>query len=123
MPRKILLVDDEEDFLKLMSKVMELWGYRVVTAANAQEALEVSKRERPDILVLDYLMPELNGIELLKELRKIGLRSPAIIFTANPTIKAMEESKQLDITAFIPKISSRVDTQEDLKMTLELLCR
>ena len=120
---KVLLVDDEEDFLKLMSKLMTSWGYVVATAINGQEGLEVSKRERPDVLVLDYLMPDLNGVELLKQLRRTGIRAPAIIFTANPTIKAMEESKELNIAAFIPKISPYVDTQEDLKLALELLCR
>jgi len=123
MSKKVLLVDDEEDFLKLMSKLMTSWGYVVATAINGQEGLEVSKRERPDVLVLDYLMPDLNGVELLKQLRRTGIRAPAIIFTANPTIKAMEESKELNIAAFIPKISPYVDTQEDLKLALELLCR
>ncbi|MCF7907570.1 MAG: response regulator [Candidatus Omnitrophica bacterium] len=123
MARKVLLVDDEQDFLTLMSKLIISWGYDVVTASNGQEALELSSHDRPDVLILDYLMPDINGVELLREMRKAGTRVPAIIFTANPMIKAMEESEELSIAAFIPKISPYVDTQEDLKMTLGLLCR
>ena len=123
MARKVLLVDDEQDFLKLMSKLITSWGYEVVAASGGQEALEMCVNQRPDVLILDYLMPDINGVELLRKMRSSGIRAPAIIFTANPTIKAMEESKRLSITAFIPKISPYVDIEEDLKMALGLLCR
>ena len=123
MPKKILLVDDEQDFLNLISKLIVSWDYEVVTASNGKEALELAKGERPDILILDYLMPDMSGVELLRKMRQAGMRIPAIIFTANPTIKAMEESRELNILAFIPKLSPHVDTQEDLKMALDLLSR
>jgi len=123
MSKKVLLVDDEQDFLNLMSKLIGSWGYEVVTASNGVQALELSKTERPDVLVLDYLMPDMNGLDLLRKMRSTTTRVPAVVFTANPTIKAMEESKELNIAAFIPKISPYVDTQQDLKMSLDLLTR
>jgi len=123
MSKKILLIDDEQDFLNLMSKLIGSWGYEVATASNGKEALASLRSEQPDVLIIDYLMPDISGVELLRKIRQGGNRVPAIIFTANPTIKAMEESRELNISAFIPKLSSHVDTQEDLKMALDLLSR
>jgi CheY-like chemotaxis protein len=122
MIKKVLLVDDEMDFLILMRKLVESWGYEVVTANNSEQAIEAFKNDRPNIIILDYLMPETDGITLLKKLRSIGTnRIPAILFTAHPTIKAVEDAKGLNISAFIPKMSPYVDTQADLKLTLDLL--
>ena len=120
---KILLVDDEVDFLDLMQKRIESWGYEVVAASNAQEAMEAFQSEKPDILVFDYIMPDLNGLDLLRKIRALDRRTPAIILTAQPTIKAMETSRELGISAFIPKFSPHVDSLEDLKISLDLIRR
>jgi len=118
---KILLVDDEADFLILMQKLIESWGHEVAVASNAQQALQSLKNEQPDALIVDYIMPDLNGLELLRKIRETNRRIPAIMFTAQPTIKAMEAGRELGITAFIPKFSSHVNIQEDLKIALDLL--
>jgi DNA-binding NtrC family response regulator len=121
--KKVLLVDDEADFQMLMSKVLDSWGYEVLTASNGDEALEIFKAENPRALILDYVMPDINGIDLLKKIRKIDTRVPAIMFTAKPSVKAIEDSKHLNIVAFIPKISPYVNTHDDLRMALDLVCR
>jgi CheY-like chemotaxis protein len=118
---KILLVDDEKDFLTLMQKRIESWGHVVEVASNSQEAMKLFKENIPDVIIVDYLMPDINGIDLLRKIREISRRTPAIILTAQPTIKAMEISKELGISAFIPKYSPYVDTQEDLKIALDLM--
>ncbi len=123
MDKKVLLVDDETDFLTLMSRVVESWGYEVETAASADEAMECVRNGDVNALVLDYLMPDIDGVELLRKIRKIDANVPAVMFTAHPSIKAVEGGKGLGIAAFIPKMSPYVDTQADLKIALDLICR
>ncbi|MDD4294211.1 MAG: response regulator [Candidatus Omnitrophica bacterium] len=119
--KKILFVDDQADFLLLMSKRIESWGYEVVTAENAQDALSQMKMNRFDALVLDYNMPDMDGVSLLREIRKINRRVPAIVFTSQVTFKAIEDGKNLNIAAFIPKESSINDTERDLKTAIDLI--
>ncbi|MEI8350044.1 MAG: response regulator [Candidatus Omnitrophota bacterium] len=122
--KKILLVDDEVDFLILMKKIIISWGYDIITASNSQEALAAFQKEKPNILIVDYAMPEVNGIELLEKIRSlVGGGVPAIMFAAEPSMKAMEKAKDLRISAFIPKISPRMHTHEDLKMALDLIAK
>ncbi|MBN3039610.1 MAG: response regulator [Candidatus Omnitrophica bacterium] len=121
--RKVLLVDDEIDFINLMVKVIESWGYEVLTAANGDEALEKFKNQNPKALILDYVMPDITGIELLRKIREIDRHVPAIMFTARPTVKAIEGSKELNIAAFIPKVSPYINTHEDLRMALDLVSK
>lgn len=121
--KKVLLIDDEQDFLILMHKIVTSWGYEVFVAAGADEAMEVLRQNRVDALIVDYLMPDTDGVELLRKIRLKGYTAPAIMFTAKPTIKTIEAAKGLYIVAFIPKISQLSDNLEDLRVTLDLICR
>jgi DNA-binding response OmpR family regulator len=121
--KKVLLVDDEADLLTLMRKIVSFWGYEVFTASCGDEALDFLRNERIDAMVLDYSMPDIDGIELAKKIRAKGYRVPVIMFTAKPSIKTIEAAKGLQIVAFVPKIAPSEDTLEDLKVTLDLACR
>jgi two-component system, OmpR family, alkaline phosphatase synthesis response regulator PhoP len=65
----ILLVDDEEDILEFLGYNIRKEGYRVLTAKNGRKALQIASEHRPDLIVLDVMMPELDGIETCRELR------------------------------------------------------
>lgn len=66
---KILVVDDERHIVRLIQVNLERQGYQVATAFDGKEALEVAKREKPDLIVLDIMMPFLDGFQVLKTLR------------------------------------------------------
>lgn len=68
---KILLVDDEPDILEFMEYNLKKEKYSVFTANNGKEALAVAKREKPDLIILDIMMPEMDGIETCRALREI----------------------------------------------------
>jgi CheY-like chemotaxis protein len=68
--RTILLADDDEDVRAVFRMRLERLQHRVLEAANGTLALELTRRERPDLLVLDWTMPGLSGIEILKALRQ-----------------------------------------------------
>ena len=81
--RKILLVDDEQAILKVVGIKLKISGYDVVTAPGGQEALDQIKKESPDIMLLDVIMPGIDGFEVLQKLR-IFSELPVITFSARP---------------------------------------
>lgn len=70
MPKKILAVDDERAIVRLVQINLERHGYQVVTAYDGKEALEKVASEKPDLVVLDVMMPYMDGFEVLQQLRK-----------------------------------------------------
>jgi two-component system alkaline phosphatase synthesis response regulator PhoP len=83
-PKKILVVEDEQDILDLVRLYLEKEGYRVCTAVTGQDALKQVKAERPDLVVLDLMLPGLDGIEVCKRLRADPATAllPIIMLTA-----------------------------------------
>ena len=71
MSKKILLVDDEPDILEFMEYNLEKEGFKVLKAHNGREAISVAKAERPDLIILDIMMPEMDGIEACRTMREI----------------------------------------------------
>ena len=70
MPKKILAVDDEKHIVRLVQVNLERQGYEVVTAFDGKEALQKVEEERPDLVVLDVMMPYMDGFEVLQSLRR-----------------------------------------------------
>ncbi len=78
---KILLVDDEPDILEFLSYNLKKEGYNVFTANNGKEAVTVAKKENPHLIILDVMMPDMDGIETCREIREItGLKDVMIAF-------------------------------------------
>ena len=79
--KKILLVDDEIDILEFVSYNLEKEGYKVYTAQNGKDAIKIADKKVPDLIILDVMMPEMDGIVTCEELRKIPkLNSTVIAF-------------------------------------------
>lgn len=78
---RILLVDDEERILNFLKSKLKASGYEVVVARNGTEALEQVKGQEPDLMILDLVMPRMNGFEALKELRRFSAM-PVIVLSA-----------------------------------------
>ena len=76
---KILLVDDEADILEIVGYNLTSEGYQVITATNGVEAIEKAKKHKPQLIILDVMMPEMDGIEACEKLRGIPDLSNAII--------------------------------------------
>ncbi len=77
----ILLVDDEPDILEFLSYNLKKEGYNVFTASNGKEAVAIAKKENPHLIILDVMMPDMDGIETCRELREIpGLKDVMIAF-------------------------------------------
>ena len=78
----ILVVDDEIEVVRLLENFLTSKGYKVDTALNGAEALATVKEKKPDIVLLDIMMPGIGGIETLKEIKKIDPRIAVIMITA-----------------------------------------
>ena len=79
---KILIVEDEPDMVLGLKDNFEFEGYEVVTASDGAAGLERARSEKPDLLVLDIMLPKLSGLEVCKTLRAEGFGSPIIMLTA-----------------------------------------
>ena len=91
---KILLIDDETSILESLKIFLSTMNYEVVTASNGVEGIQYVNNKRPDLVITDLKMPELDGLEVLEEIKKIDNNIPCIIMTAyedvDSTIKAMQ---------------------------------
>lgn len=70
MPKRILIVDDEPDAISYIGSVLEDNGYDYLSAENGEEGLEMAKKEKPDMILLDLIMPGKSGILMFQELKK-----------------------------------------------------
>lgn len=78
---RLMIVDDEVDLLAELKPLMERSGYEVLTAINGEQALEIAAAQKPDLIVLDVLMPRLDGRNVLRRLREAGNWTPVILLT------------------------------------------
>src|SRR5499426_4887210 len=95
MSDKILIVDDEPSNRNILSQELTHEGYSVLAACDGREALRKAESFRPDLIILDYMMPDLSGLEVLQELRKRENDTPVVMITAYGTMeRAVEAMKE-----------------------------
>jgi two-component system alkaline phosphatase synthesis response regulator PhoP len=85
--KKILLVDDEQDILEILSYNLEKEGYKVFTANNGNEGIAKAKEIIPDLILLDVMMPEKDGIETCQEMRQIKELQKTLLYFYLPEPK------------------------------------
>jgi two-component system alkaline phosphatase synthesis response regulator PhoP len=82
LTHKILIIEDEEDLLKGVVLNLSREGYHVVTAANGEDGVRLALRENPHLILLDVMLPGMNGLDVCRELRSKGFDAPIIMLTA-----------------------------------------
>lgn len=103
MSEKILLVDDEKDFLEVMSERIEARGMEVTTAESAVTALEQVESGGFDAIILDLMMPGMDGLETLKAIKKKNPDLQVILLTGHATIEKGIEAMKLGAMDFLEK--------------------
>ena len=94
MPAKVLLIDDEKDFLDIMAERMGARGMDISTTTSAENALEMIQTESYDVVIMDFLMPEMDGFRALKLFKETRPDVQIILLTANvPEEKCIEAIK------------------------------
>lgn len=100
---KILAVDDDVKIRDLLDTLLHRKGHQVLTADHGQKGIDVYRRERPDITILDIEMPNMNGIEVLRKIREINPQAPVIILTGVGTEVFEKQARDLGVTHFLAK--------------------
>ncbi|MBU1863469.1 MAG: response regulator [Candidatus Omnitrophica bacterium] len=94
--KKIVLVDDEPDFVNNVKEYLSLYGYECIGACNGEDGLVKVEQERPQLLILDILMPNMDGYTMLRELRKKKIDIQCIVITAKGKLKDLFELERVD---------------------------
>jgi DNA-binding response OmpR family regulator len=118
MPEKILVVDDEPDTVSLLSLTLNRAGYTVLKATGGKACLDIAAKEKPDLVILDIMMPDMNGLDVLRELRKIYAVPPVIFFTAKSRVEDMVEGMEAGAYRYLVKPTSREKLLETVKAAL-----
>lgn len=105
MAHKILVVDDEKDVVFTLQKRLSMEGFDVVTAFDGEEALTRVRDSNPDVLLLDLMLPKLNGFDVLKEVRQniTDKWRPVIIISAKTELDSVKECYNLEADLYLTK--------------------
>jgi CheY-like chemotaxis protein len=118
--KKILIVDDSKNIRKLVTVVLKNEGYEFSEAANGLDALSKVKLIRPDLVILDVVIPGMDGINVCKEIKKDPVISSTavIILTSETTCEAMEAAKEAGAEVFMTKPFEPKDLKTAVKELL-----
>jgi DNA-binding response OmpR family regulator len=94
MPKKVLVVDDEEDYRVLVARVLKRAGYAVETAADGAEGIRQCESWKPDLVILDVQLPDMEGFEVCRVLRAKGLTMPVLFCTVRSAVATVAEGLQ-----------------------------
>ena len=105
MPKKILVVDDERPIVRLVQVNLEHAGYEVVAAYDGKEALEKVEQEKPDLIILDVMMPQMDGFEVMQKLQANPKTRdiPVIMLTAKAQDADVFRGWQSGVTLYLTK--------------------
>ncbi|MGH7851672.1 MAG: response regulator [Thermodesulfobacteriota bacterium] len=118
---KVLLIEDEESLRKLYTKILSAKNYTVEAAADGEDALSVLKTFRPDIIVLDIVMPHYSGVEFLKILKNDSeFKSiPVVMLTALSEMRKITECLDMGAVGYITKDSTVEEIVQRLNFLIE----
>lgn len=113
--KKILLIDDDAVFLKIVKDFLKAKSYEVITAKDGQEGLQVTKKEKPDLILLDVLMPNIGGMDFLKLIKENEMlnKIPVIIVSNFTSMNYVEEGIKLGARGYIIKSDESLKTMID----------
>jgi DNA-binding NtrC family response regulator len=117
--KRILVVDDEKNIRLTVQHSLIAADYEVDTASNGLEGLEQFRKNHYDLILMDLRMPQINGIEMLREIREHDQKAAAIVITAYLTIDTLLEAFSLGVSDYIRKPFSPNDVRETVKRVLD----
>lgn len=119
MKEKILVADDEKDLAKAIGTILQMSNYNVKIVNNGKDAFEEIKNGVFDVIILDIMMPEMDGIEVVKETRKININTPIILLTAKAQIDDKVEGLDSGANDYLTKPFNK----EELLARIRVLTR
>ncbi len=102
-PKRILVVDDEKGIRFLLSEALLMEGFEVALARDGQESLERLEMDDFDLVITDINMPRLDGMEMLKKMKKSGRKEKVIVMTGNPSALSFSDNEMPHIVSHLLK--------------------
>lgn len=99
----ILAVDDDEKIRELLHVMLQRKGHHVITADNGQQGIELFRRERPQVTILDFEMPDMDGLAVLRAIRAVDPQAPVIMLTGAGSDERKKQARALGVTEFLAK--------------------
>jgi DNA-binding NtrC family response regulator len=121
MKINVLLVDDEKNFVEFLAERLQLRNFNVLIAFNGDEAIKLVKENDFDVIVLDVQMPGKNGVETLKEIKKIEQLSQVIMLTGHATVKTAIQGMKNGAFDYLMKPTETDDLIEMINKAYELV--
>jgi pilus assembly protein CpaE len=120
MAPKILIADDDPETLRLVSLMLQRQGYQVVTANNGVQAIGLARVEKPDLMIVDVMMPDLDGFEVVRQLRKNAetATTPILMFTAKSQVEDKVQGYEAGADDYLTKPVHPAELQARLKSLL-----
>lgn len=111
MPKKILFIEDEEALQKSLTKVLEIEGFNVISAYDGQSGIETVEKEMPDLILLDLILPKIDGFEVLKRIKTTPATKeiPVIILTNLEQIQSVDKLIEYGPLNYLVKANYNLD--------------
>ena len=120
---KFLVVDDEKGVVNELKELLEMRDYKVYSATSGEEALSIMKKENPNIVVLDILMPGMDGIEVLRQIKKTYPKTRVIMLTAVEDEGVKKMATSLGASGYLTKPYSFEEVISISRKVINDICR
>lgn len=122
MPPKVLIVDDEPHMLRVTELSLKKGGYTLILGRNGREAIELARRELPSLIIMDVLMPEVDGLTALRQLKQESAlqQIPVIMLTARGHVMTRQEAASSGATLFLTKPFSPTQLLNEARRLIEI---
>lgn len=117
--KTVLLTDDNEDIVELVQLVLKNSGYKLLTARDGIEAVEICLTQKPDLVLMDLKMPRMNGFDATRTLRSKGYTNPIIVLTASESAEDRKKAEQAGVNGYILKTMDMKEVETKIDSFLQ----
>ena len=117
---RILIIEDQQYVLSLLADAVRMQGHEVIVAGGGKEGLDLIDREHPDAVFLDIVMPELDGVEVLRRIRQRLPELPVVVISGGASAEQREDLRCLGVTDFVEKPLLLAQIQQTLSNVVRL---
>lgn len=119
-PKTVLIIEDEEDAAELFAEMMRVSGFRVLKTSNSTPAIGMMSSEKPDVIILDIMMPEISGLDILRQMRRdpqlAGI--PVVVVSARSMPADIKDGMEAGASTYLTKPVGFMELREAVERAL-----
>jgi CheY-like chemotaxis protein len=118
--KTVLIIEDEEDAAELFAEMMRVSGFRVLKTSNSAPALSLMATEKPDVIILDIMMPEISGLDILRQMRRDPelARIPVVVVSAKSMPTDIKNGMEAGASTYLTKPVGFLDLKEAVERAI-----